>query len=97
MASSSFSFMDQRAFFFTLHGALIKSFFLREFIGPFRLVRSNRLMILFFVDQRELFTRRKRSDTFLHELVNLFNVGAYRFVDFFVGWWARGVGNLKCN
>ena len=85
MASSSFSFMDQRAFFFILHGALIKSFFLRGFIGPFRLVRSNRLMVLFFVDQRELFARRKRSDTFLHELVNLFNVGAYRFVDFFVG------------
>ena len=42
------------------------------------------LWYFFFVDQRELFARRKRSDTFLHESANLFNVCAYRFVDFFV-------------
>ena len=42
-------------------------------------------MVLFFVDQRELFARRKPSDIFLPESANLFNVGAYRFVDFFVG------------
>lgn len=81
VVSTSFSFMDQRAFFFTgLYQVIISSWIHRTFSrGAYETTRGT-----FFIDQPELFARRKPSDIFLHESANLFNVGGYRFVDFFV-------------
>lgn len=62
-SSDVFIFLHGSTCFF-LHGTLIKPFFLRGCIGPFRVVHTNRLMVLFFVDQRELFAGRKPGDIF---------------------------------